>query len=389
MNKRLFIRNLALWLALTCLQALAFAQVTQPQRSTDAAPLKAQLQQKLDEWREAAKFPGATVGVVLADGTTFGLATGVSDRAANKPMTIADRLLQGSVGKTYVAAVAMQLISEGKFSLDDKIEKYLGKEPWFARLPNARDITIRNLMNHTSGLVRYEFNERFTTDLTKNPGKVWKPEEEIAYILDTKAPFEAGKGWDYSDTNYIVLGMIIERVTKSTYYEQVKKRVLKPLKLNDTVPSDSRRIPSLAQGYAGAQNPFGGSDAMLVNGEFVINPQFEWTGGGMASTSMDLARWAKLLYEGKAFAPSLLPEMFNGVPARLGPEAKYGLGVIIRPTKLGVSYGHSGFFPGYLTEMVYFPAHKFALAVQVNTSVRLNKSPLRALLELAEIVSAH
>lgn len=389
MNKRPFMRNLFLWLVLICLNAMAFAQATQPQRAADAAQLKTRLQQKLDEWREAAKFPGATVGVVLADGTTFGLATGVSDRVANKPMTTADRLLQGSVGKTYVAAVTMQLINEGKFSLDDKIEKYLGKEPWFARLPNANDITIRNLMNHTSGLVRYEFNERFTADLTKNPGKVWKPEEEVAYILDTKAPFEAGKGWDYSDTNYIVLGIIIERVTKSTYYEQVKKRVLKPLKLNDTVPSDSRRIPGLAQGYAGAQNPFGGSDAMLINGEFIINPQFEWTGGGMASTAVDLARWAKLLYEGKAFAPSLLPEMFNGVPARLGPEAKYGLGVIIRPTKLGVSYGHSGFFPGYLTEMVYFPEHKFALTVQVNTSVRLNKSPLRALLELAEVVSAH
>lgn len=389
MSKPLFLRNLSLGLALACLQTLAYAQAAQPQRSAEVTQLKAKLQQKLDEWCESAKFPGATVGVVLADGTTFGLATGVSDRTDNKPMTTADRLLQGSVGKTYVAAVAMQLINEGKFNLDDKIEKYLGKELWFARLPNATDITIRNLMNHTSGLVRYEFNERFTADLTKNPTKVWKPEEEVAYILDTKAPFEAGKGWDYSDTNYIVLGMIIERVTKSTYYEQVKKRLLKPLKLNDTVPSDSRRIPGLAQGYAGAQNPFGGSDAMLVNSEFVINPQFEWTGGGMASTSMDLARWAKLLYEGKAFAPSSLPEMFNGVPARLGPEAKYGLGVIIRPTKLGVSYGHSGFFPGYLTEMVYFPERKFALAVQVNTSVRLNKSPLRALLELAEIVSAH
>ncbi len=393
MSKRFFIQPLTLWLlifwlALVGFDMLAFGQAAQPQRAADAAQLKARLQQKLDEWREAAKFPGATVGVALADGTAFGLATGVSDRAANKPMTTADRLLQGSVGKTYVAAVALQLINEGKFSLEDKLEKYLGKEPWFARLPNARDITVRNLMNHTSGLVRYEFNERFIADLSKNPGKVWKPEEEVAYILDTKAPFAAGQGWDYSDTNYIVLGMLVERVTKTSYYELVKKRVLKPLKLNDTVPSDSRRIPGLAQGYAGAQNPFGVSDAMLANGEFVINPQFEWTGGGMASTALDLARWAKLLYEGKAFAPSLLPEMFNGVPARVGPETKYGLGVIIRPTKLGLAYGHSGFFPGYLTEMYYFPAHKFALAVQVNTSVRLSKPPLRALLELAEIVAA-
>ena len=79
------------------------------------------------------------------------------------------------------------------------------------------------------------------------------------------------------------------------------------------------------------------------------------------------------------------------MPARLGPETKYGLGVIIRPTKLGIGYGHSGFFPGYLTEMLYFPDHKFALAVQVNTSVsqRLGRSPLRVLLELAELIANH
>jgi D-alanyl-D-alanine carboxypeptidase len=285
----------------------------------------------------------------------------------------------------------MQLVKEGKLGLNDKIEKYLGKETWFTRLPNARDITVRMLMNHTSGLVRYELNPKFLADLTKNPAKVWQPEEEVAYLFDSQAPFAAGQGWEYSDTNYIVLGMIIERITKSTYYDQVRKRLLKPLKLNDTVPSDSRRIPGLAQGYAGERNPFGGSDAMLISGEFVINPQFEWTGGGLASTSTDLARWGKLLYEGKAFDPVLLPEMFNGVPARLGPETKYGLGVIIRPTKLGVAYGHSGFFPGYLTEMLYFPAHKFALAVQVNTSVgsKLGKSPLRVLLELAELITAN
>lgn len=373
------------------LPSVAFGQAVPQARKVEAAQLKQKLQQTLDEWHAAGKFPGATLGVSLADGTNFGLATGMSDLALKKPMTPRDRLLQGSVGKTYVAAVALQLVKEGKLGLNDKIAKYLGEESWFTRLPNAPDITVRMLMNHTSGLVRYELNPKFLADLTANPAKVWKPEEEIAYLFDTKAAFAAGQGWDYSDTNYIVLGMIIERITKSTYYEQVRQRVLKPLKLNDTVPSNGRRIPGLAQGYAGEKNPFGGADAMLVNGEFVINPQFEWTGGGMASTSADLAHWGKLMYEGKAFDPAMLPEMFNGVPARLGPETKYGLGVIIRPTKLGVTYGHSGFFPGYLTEMLYFPDHKFALALQVNTSVgsKLGKSPLRVLLEFAEIVAAN
>jgi D-alanyl-D-alanine carboxypeptidase len=346
------------------------------------------LQEKFDALHTAGNFPGATAGFALADGTSFGIAAGFSDRKAKKPMTPNDLMLQGSVGKTYVAAVVMQLVHEKKFALDDRIGKFLDKEKWFARLPNANEITVRMLMNHTSGLVRYEFKEQFIRDLTANPDKVWKPEELISYILGSNPPFVAGQGWEYSDTNYIVLGLIIERVTKSAYYEQAKTRLLMPLKLDRTFPSDSRLIPGLVQGYAGKQNPFGGTDEMIVGGKFAINPQFEWCGGGMASTSQDLARWAKSLYEGRAFNRALLGEMLEGVSARLGPEAKYGLGVIIRPTPLGISYGHSGFFPGYLTDMMYFPDHKLAVAVQVNTSAsRATGKPLSGIIiDLAKII---
>ncbi len=351
--------------------------------------LKQKLQGQLDEWHKNGKFAGATVGVVMADGTSFGLAVGYSDRDAKTPMRASDLMLAGSVGKTYCAAAAMQLIKEGFFSLDDKIEKHLGKEKWFARLPNAKDITVRQLMNHTSGLVRYEFKEQFTKDLTANPAKVWKPEELVAYILDTEAPFNAGLGWDYSDTNYIVLGMIMEKTTGKKYYDLVKARVLKPLKLKNTVPSDGPKIKGLIQGYAGKDNPFGGKDAVIENGKFIINPQFEWTGGGMAATTEDLAVWAKAMYEGRAFPPDMVPVMLDGVSApMLGREAKYGLGVIIRPTRAGTTYGHSGFFPGYMTDMMYFPDKKFAIAVQVNSSVPqdLGKPLGRVLVELAETI---
>jgi D-alanyl-D-alanine carboxypeptidase len=151
-------------------------------------------------------------------------------------------------------------------------------------------------------------------------------------------------------------------------------------------------MKGVVQGYAGAGNPFGGKDAMIENGKFVINPQLEWTGGGYASTSQDLARWAKMMYEGKAYDPSLLPQVLDGVAApMLGKETKYGLGVIIRKTQAGTSYGHSGFFPGYLTDMMYFPDKKFAIAVQVNTSVPqdLGKPLGRELVELAAIIAAH
>ncbi len=356
---------------------------------TELNDLSGKLQTQMDEFHKNGKFAGATLGVCLADGNCFSLATGFSDLEKKTPMEQTDLMLAGSVGKTYAAAIAMQLVHEKKIDLDERIEKYLGKEKWFSRLPNSRDITIRHLMNHTSGLIRYEFKDQFTKDLTADPDKVWTPKELISYLFDEKAAFDAGKGWDYSDTNYIVLGMIMEKATGKKYYDLVKQRVLKPLNLRNTFPQDRRKLKGLIQGYAGNDNPFGGKDRVLENGKFIINPQFEWTGGGIMTNAEDLARWTKLMYEGKGFSPEMLPEMLKGVDApMLGKDTKYGLGVIIRPTRLGLTYGHSGFFPGYMTDIMYFPEKKISLSIQINSSVpkNLGKSPGRVLVEMAEII---
>jgi D-alanyl-D-alanine carboxypeptidase len=355
---------------LSLLPASAGAQsAAPPAPAASVSTIRTRVQATLDSIRAGGAFPGMSAGIALPDGQVLSLATGLADTALRTRLEPDALLLAGSVGKTYVAAVALQLVSEGKLGLDEPISTYLGTEPWFSRLPNAATITVRMLMNHTSGLVRYEFKPEFTRDLTASPDKVWRPAELVAYILDTEAPFPAGGGWDYSDTNYIVLGMIIERVAGATLNDEIARRLLRPLGLTRTVPSDRREIPGLAQGYAGPGNPFGGTDAMIVDGKFAINPQFEWAGGGYAVSGGDLARWAKALYEGRAFDASLVAAMVEGVPAKLGPEARYGLGVIVRPTPLGPSWGHSGFFPGYVTEMRYFPEHRIAVAFLINTSV--------------------
>jgi len=363
---------------LSLLPASAGAQsAAPPAPAASVSTIRTRVQATLDSIRAGGAFPGMSAGIALPDGQVLSLATGLADTALRTRLEPDALLLAGSVGKTYVAAVALQLVSEGKLGLDEPISTYLGTEPWFSRLPNAATITVRMLMNHTSGLVRYEFKPEFTRDLTASPDKVWRPAELVAYILDTEAPFPAGGGWDYSDTNYIVLGMIIERVAGATLNDEIARRLLRPLGLTRTVPSDRREIPGLAQGYAGPGNPFGGTDAMIVDGKFAINPQFEWAGGGYAVSGGDLARWAKALYEGRAFDASLVAAMVEGVPAKLGPEARYGLGVIVRPTPLGPSWGHSGFFPGYVTEMRYFPEHRLAVAFLINTSVprALGRSP--------------
>ncbi len=322
--------------------------------------------------------------MALPTGEIVAVASGYSDTTRKLAMRPSDRLLLGSVGKTYVAAVAMQLVAEGRLDLDAPIARYLGAEPWFDRLPNARAITVRQLMNHTSGLVRYEFQPAAMAALRAEPFKVWTPADRLSFIFDTEAPFAAGQGWEYSDTNYIVLGMIIERLTGARYDDEMRRRVLEPLGLRNTIVADRPELPGLAMGYAGPNNELGGYDASIVNGRLAVNPQFEWTGGGVAATASDLARWAKLLYEGRAFPPAMLDTMLTGVPAKLGPNSRYGLGVILResPTA-GPIYGHSGFFPGYATEMIYLPRSKVAAALQVNDTDPYPRGMLALLLGAA------
>ena len=367
------------------------AYLQKPQRQADAelADLKQRVQAKLDELRASAEFPGATVGFVLADGRSASVSTGLADVEANRPMRPSDRMLAGSIGKTYFAAVAMQLVQEGKLNLDEKIEKWFGREAWFPRLPNGKEITVRMLMNHTSGLQEYYPLKGFMEELKKNPDRHFKPELLIEAVLDSKALFPAGQGWSYADTNFILVGMIIERLTKKDAYAEIERRLLKPLKLADTIPSTNRTLPGVITGYSMPNSPFGFEGRLIVDGKFVINPQFEWAGGGFASTAEDLARWAKAMYETRVFNRAMLDEMVNNAPeAKTGRGDRYGLGVQVRQSEWGASWGHGGWFPGYRSEMEYFPAHKVAIAIQFNTDAgRKLKKGLRAYIaDFAKII---
>ena len=353
--------------------------------------IQGRLQAVLDAFHQRGSFPGVSAAVSLPDGRVLAVTAGEADTVRHTSMTPEARMLQGSVGKTYFAALAMRLVGQGRLNLEAPVSTYLGRHAWYSRVPNASTITVRHLMTHTSGVMRYEFKEAFTVDLTAQPDKHWRPDELLAYVLDEAPSFGAGEGWEYSDTNFILLGMILEEITGRPCYDLIQEWYLTPLGLESTVPSSSRTIPGLVMGYAGPANPFGGTDEVLLpDGRFVINPQFEWAGGGFASTASDLARWARALYTGKAFDPSLLPLVLDGVPAQLGPGSRYGLGVILTDTPAGPSQGHSGFFPGYLTEMAYFPELDVAGAVMVNTSVSraLGRSPKGVLVELARVVGA-
>ncbi|HEY7402230.1 MAG TPA: serine hydrolase domain-containing protein [Candidatus Angelobacter sp.] len=354
-------------LLLAALSYIAAAQVSSFTKAESTTTLQKRLQQKLDDLRAKNGFPGATAAVVMPDGQVISISTGLSDVEAGRAMKPTDRILAGSIGKTYFAAVMMRLVFEKKLDLDAKISRWISDEPWFHRFPNADTIVFRQMLNHTSGIPEHAESPEFTAALRKDPDKNWTPLELLSFTFDKPAKFPAGQGWSYADTNFILAGYIVEKITRRPLYDQVREQILRPLKLNDTIPSTSRSLPGLVQGYSMPNSPFGFSGPTIHDGKFVINPQAEWTGGGFLSTSTDLARWAWLLYQGKAFDPSILPVMEAGVPARTGKGDEYGLGVQIRHTQFGITYGHGGWFPGYISEMEYFPDKHVAMAIQFNT----------------------
>jgi D-alanyl-D-alanine carboxypeptidase len=342
-------------------------------RPIDVARLRANLEKELAAARGPdadAKFPGASLGVALDDGRSFSVVVGWNDEAKATRLSPSDYLHAGSVGKSFVAALALKLAGEGKLGLDEPLKTYLGDEPWFSRLPNAPELTLRRLMNHTGGLVRYEFDPRFDAEVAQTPDRVWKTVEQLAFVFDKEPPFAAGKGWEYSDTNYLVVGLTIEKVLGEPLFDAIRRRVHQPHDVRGIVAASGRKIPGLAQGRPGRFKLFGMGDVALdAEGRFAFDPSFEGAGGGWVGTSEGFARWMSLYARGAAFDASLKKDFVDGVAARgLGRGGRYGLGLILKKTSHGAAAGHSGFFPGYLTECYRYDDFGVTLCLMLNTS---------------------
>lgn len=330
--------------------------------------LDAELQKTIDSIQQEVNFPGITCAVILPDNIIIKLSSGYSDTDKNIKMKTTHRMFSGSTGKTFVAAVLLQLVEEEKLSLSDNVSKYLGKEEWYRRIPNCDKLTINMLVHHTGGLPRYIFSEKLNADIFSNVDKVWTPEERLSYIYDMKPIHPAGNGWYYSDTDYIILGMIIEKVCNNTIYNEVTARFIEPLNLKTIEPAITRNPTELAQGHSG-ENPYINAPAKVVkNGMYFINPQIEWCGGGFIGSSPDLAKWAKLFFSGSIFNEESKTKLYSTVDFESGKESEYGYGIaaIISDTPLGKKIGHTGLMMGYLTELAYFPNYDLAISIQIN-----------------------
>lgn len=364
-----------------------------PQRATETSPDA--FRAALDSMQARFGVPGVTAAYVWTDGTAGVAAAGFADVEAGRPMTPSTRMLAASIGKTFVGATAALLAHEGSLDLDAPIARWLGDRPWFDELPNREAITLRHLLTHRSGLPDHVHLEAFAEAVSRRwreGGNPFPPDTLVQFVGGRPALFAPGEGWAYSDTGYILAGLIIEEATGHDYYDLVQERVLTPLGLDHTRPSNRRLLPGLAAGYA-ADNPFGWPEKTLTaDGAMAWHPGMEWTGGGLVSTSGDLARWGAALFGGAALPSAALDRMLSAQPVDPAqPDVRYGLGVAVyRAGPFGPVYGHGGWIPGYVSSLRYYADHGVAIAFQINTDAGLETDTTSVVQEmesgLAEVV---
>jgi D-alanyl-D-alanine carboxypeptidase len=366
-------------LTLAVVFLLGMATPTQAQSTANAVPIQSvvdttpdTVRSILDSMRARYGFPGATAAYVWIDGPSGDAATGVANVEAGTPMTPDARMLAASIGKSFVAAAAAALAEEDVLDLDAPIARWLGDRPWFEQLPNHEAITLRHLLTHRSGLPDHVHLEAFAEAVARRwqeSGNPFPPDTLIQFVLGRPALFEPGEWWAYSDTGYILAGLMIEAATGRNYYDLVQERFLAPLDLRHTSPSNDRNLPGLAAGYS-PDNPFGWPTKSLASdGTLAWHPGMEWTGGGLVSTADNLARWGAALFGGTAVPEAALDQMLSADPVDPAqPDVRYGLGVAVyRTGPFGPVYGHGGWIPGYVSSLRYYADHGVAIAFQINT----------------------
>ncbi|EJQ95641.1 hypothetical protein IGW_01871 [Bacillus cereus ISP3191] len=328
---------------------------------------KAHNQKNRNDWKRVMQetvqlgAPGI-LAKAYNNGKTSSYTAGVADLSTKKPVKSDYRFRIGSVTKTFTATTVLQLVGENRVQLDDSIEKWL---PGLIQ-GNGYDgnqVTIRQLLNHTSGIAEYLKSK--DADIM-NSKKTYTAEEIVKIGLALPPDFSPGKGWSYSNTGYVILGMLIEKITDNSYAEEIEKRIIEPLDLSNTfLPGNSPVIPGKnhARGYVKTE---GASELKDIT---YYNPSLANAAGDMISNADDLNKFFSSLLAGKLLKERELKEMLTTVPVE-GKAVGDGYGLGIYETKLpnGVSvWGHGGGIPGFTTFAGGVIGGKHTLAVSINS----------------------
>ena len=301
-----------------------------------------------------AGYPAVLAAVTDSKGESAGVAVGKGNLETGQAPPMDGEVRIGSNTKTFVAVVVMQLVQEGKVGLDEPIETYLPGLIKGEGIDGSR-ITVRQLLQHTSGLPEY-------TDTTPGSGDIFQvkdhyipPRDLLDTALGKPAQFEPGAQWKYTNTNYLVLGMLVERVSQRPVGEQIDERIVKKLGLSHTyfpAPGEEKIRGTHPQGYH-----------LSAEGKLEditeMDPVWGWAAGAMVSTPSELNTFFQAVFDGRLLTQASIDEMKNGAvdaSSYLGPGTVYGLGLIGRSLSCGgTSWGHGGTIHGYQTDNAVGP----------------------------------
>lgn len=305
---------------------------------TTVAPSEAAAFQKvLDDTRNQAGFPGVIAQVASPDGTWTGTSGTIGQGKTQAP-AVTDKTRIGSLTKTMTATVLLQLVQEGKLSLDDTIGKYV------PGMPNGDVATLLQLSDMTSGIPSYTKSEAIVNKFFANPEYAWPPQELVDGVKGLPADFAPGQGWEYSNTNYVLLGMVIEKVLGQPIADVFEQRLFGPLGMADTsFPGGSTEIGDPHMDGLTDQNQPPGQNVDSTR----WNPSFAFTAGAVISTLDDLKKWGHALFTGEGVLDSSTQQfrrdsIIRDIPPNTA-TAGYGIGIGDR----GGWWGHDGDIPGY------------------------------------------
>jgi D-alanyl-D-alanine carboxypeptidase len=304
----------------------------------------------------AAGSPGALV--LIDDGASRReAASGLAVLEGRVPLRVNDRFRAGSITKTFVAVVALQLVAEHRLRLGDTVERWLP-----GLVPGGNRITVRELLGHTSGLADYASDAGFLRRTLNEPRRRWQPRELVRVALAAGAVARPGDRFAYASTNYVLLGLVVERVTGTTIERQLRRTILSPLGLRDTSFASGPRIPGRhAHGYAPSEHDGIINKLATVRDRSTASASWAWAAGAIVSTAPDLSRFFGVLLRGRLLPARLLTLM------RPPPGAPYGLGLAPFRTPCGTAVGHTGNLLGTISAVWSTPDGRRRIVAMTNS----------------------
>jgi D-alanyl-D-alanine carboxypeptidase len=335
--------------------ALALIVLGAPSATESAPPSSRTILEETVSALVSDGSPGA-LAVVRTPAGTDRAAAGVGRIKPQVRLRSIDRFRVASVTKTFVATVVLQLAAEQKLTLEDPVERWLP-----GLVPNGSGITLRELLNHTSGLFDYDSDKDWQAARFAKPSRIWSPRELVKIATSHPPLFPPGKRWSYSNTNYVLLGLVVEAVTGHALGAELQKRLFGRLALRSTsYPLKTAMRGRFAHGYFVSRPPLPRPRGTLIDVSSIASPS-AWGAGQIVSNADDLVTFFRALLGGRLLPSALLAAMKTSVPGY-----DYGLGLAIIRMPCGTAYGHNGDFPGWRTVVLASPNGKHVIVLMVN-----------------------